>query len=48
MSARSGMTEGSFYGEVLHRGKRFAIEHERRTDPKKAEMLTNRLEQATC
>jgi hypothetical protein len=42
------MAEGNFYEEAISRGERFAIEHEQRTDPKKAEMLTNRLEQATC
>jgi hypothetical protein len=35
------MAEGSFYGETLDSAQRFAIEHERRTDTKKAEMLTS-------
>jgi hypothetical protein len=35
------MAEGRFYGEALYRGERFAIEHRRRTDTKKAEVLTS-------
>jgi hypothetical protein len=35
------MAAGRLYGEAFCRGKRFAIEHERRNDTNKAEMLTS-------